>query len=122
MGEVRLTRTTRPVALLSALAVLLAALFICLAAGGGEGADPSRHHPDVLAGGPAQYGCPYDQDGCGLFPHAVPAVLTAPAPEPPAQAAAHGVRPVALRAEGAGVRPGARPRAPGLHVLQVLRT
>ncbi|MFI6468799.1 hypothetical protein ACIBL5_00805 [Streptomyces sp. NPDC050516] len=106
-------------ALLSAMATLLAALFICLAAGGGE--SPARHHGPP-AGGPAQYSCPYDQGDCGLFPHTGPAVLTTPPTDAPAPAAVHDVRPVTPRAGAAPVRFGARPRAPDLHVLQVLRT
>uniref|UniRef100_A0AAU2VAN7 DUF2946 domain-containing protein n=1 Tax=Streptomyces sp. NBC_00003 TaxID=2903608 RepID=A0AAU2VAN7_9ACTN len=132
MGGVRLTRITRPVALLSAMATLLAALFICLAAGGGE--HPARLPQALnfvraggtpigpLADGPAQYTCPYDQGDCGLFPHTVPAVLTTPPMDTPAPAAVHDVRPVTPRAGAAPVRFRARPRAPDLHVLQVLRT
>ncbi|RCH69445.1 hypothetical protein DT019_05985 [Streptomyces sp. SDr-06] len=119
MGGVRLTRITRPVALLSAMATLLAALFLCLAAGGGE--HLGRPH-GPLADGPAQYSCPSDQGGCGLHAHSVPAVLTTPPTDAPTPAAVHGLRPVTPRAGAAAVRFGARPRAPDLHVLQVLRT
>ncbi|MFD7338237.1 hypothetical protein ACFV98_19860 [Streptomyces violascens] len=132
MGGVRLTRITRPVARLSAMATLLAALFVCLAAGGGE--NPARL-PQALnfvraggtpigppADGSAQYVCPYDQGDCGLFPHTGPAVLTTPPTDAPVPAAVHAVRPVPPRAGAAPVRFGPRPRAPDLHVLQVLRT
>ncbi|WP_438294176.1 hypothetical protein [Streptomyces sp. HUAS TT7] len=119
MGGVRLTRITRPVALLSAMATLLAALFICLAAGGGD--TPARHHAP-LADGPAQYVCPYDQGDCGLFPHTGPAVLTTAPANAPVPAAVHAVRQVPPRVGAAPVRFGPRPRAPDLHVLQVLRT
>ncbi|MFI6053578.1 hypothetical protein ACIBCO_26265 [Streptomyces violascens] len=132
MGGVRLTRITRPVALLSAMATLLAALFICLAAGGGE--NPA-HLPQALdfvraggtpigpsADGPAQYVCPYGQGDCGLVPHTGPAVLTTAPTDAPAPAAVHAVRPVTPGAGTVPVRFGPRPRAPDLYVLQVLRT
>ncbi|GHB26073.1 hypothetical protein GCM10010331_10170 [Streptomyces xanthochromogenes] len=118
MGGVRLTRITRPVALLGAMATLLAALFICLAAGGG--AHPRHHEPP--ASGAAAYVCPYEQGDCGLFPRDVPAVLTAPPLDAPAPAAVQDVHPAPPRAGAASGRPDARPRAPDLHVLQVLRT
>ncbi|MFF3977183.1 hypothetical protein [Streptomyces sp. NPDC001828] len=105
-------------ALLSAMATLLAALFICLAAGGEH---PARPHGPPTSGA-APYVCPYDRGDCGLFPHDVPAVLTAPPQDAPAPAAVQDVHPVSLRAGAASVWPGARPRAPDLHVLQVLRT
>ncbi|OAR25529.1 hypothetical protein A8W25_07930 [Streptomyces sp. ERV7] len=124
MGGVRRLRITRPVALVSAMATLLAALFLCLTAGGEASADPAapRVHHAVAVSGAAQYSCPYDRDDCGLFPHADPAVLTAPPLDPPAPGAAHTVRVAAVVPSGAPVRSGARPRAPDLHVLQVLRT
>ncbi|MFK8908851.1 hypothetical protein [Streptomyces sp. YS-3] len=112
-------------ALVSAMATLLAALFLCLSAGGGTSPDataPRTHHA-LAMGGAAQYGCPDDRGDCGLFPHADPAVLTAPAPlDAPAPGGAHTVRPAAAPPSGAPVRGGVRPRAPDLHVLQVLRS
>ncbi|MEU4347400.1 hypothetical protein [Streptomyces sp. NPDC023838] len=111
-------------ALLSAMATLLAALFLCLTAGGTASADPvPRAQHAVPVSGAAQYSCPSDRRDCGLFPHADPAVLTAPPPlDTSAPGGAHAVRTAAVRPSGAPVRGGARPRAPGLHVLQVLRT
>ncbi|WP_371652382.1 MULTISPECIES: hypothetical protein [unclassified Streptomyces] len=110
------------------MATLLGALFLCLTAGGltaggAASADPAplAHHAMPVSGA-AQYSCPYDRGDCGLFPHADPAVLTAPPLDTPALGAAHAVRAAAVRPSGAPVRGGARPRAPDLHVLQVLRT
>lgn len=112
-------------ALVSAMATLLAALFLCLTAGGGASPDPAapRAHHALVAGGAAQYSCPDDRGDCGLFPHADPAVLTAPPPlDAPAPGGAHTVRAATVLPPGAPVRGGARPRAPDLHVLQVLRS
>ncbi|MER8072572.1 hypothetical protein ABTZ59_30245 [Streptomyces sp. NPDC094034] len=132
-------RIARPTALLSAVATLLAALFLCL------GPDPGGtgvHHPDGpataangAAYGPvaetsvadraeaeARYTCPYDKGDCGLFPHQSPAVLTVP---PPATPFAGQVQPPHLEPPyptGQVPRSGALARAPDLHVLQVLRT
>ncbi|MFD9484261.1 hypothetical protein [Streptomyces sp. NPDC059991] len=106
------------------MATLLGALFLCLTAGGAASADPApRAHHAVPVSGAAQYSCPYDRGDCGLFPHADPAVLTAPPPiDTSAPGAGHAVRAAAVCPSGAPVRGGARPRAPDLHVLQVLRT
>ncbi|GAA0610304.1 hypothetical protein GCM10010394_45270 [Streptomyces crystallinus] len=111
-------------ALVSAMATLLAALFLCLTAGGGASADPvvPRVHHGVAMSGAAQYSCPYDRGDCGLFPHADPAVLTAPPLDSPAPGGAHAAWAAAAPPLGAPVRGGAAPRAPDLHVLQVLRT
>ncbi|GGP40493.1 hypothetical protein GCM10010278_16540 [Streptomyces melanogenes] len=125
MGGVRRIRISRPVALVSAMATLLAALFLCLTAGGGASADPipRAHHAAVPMSGAAQYSCPYDRGDCGLFPHTDPAVLTAPPPlDTSAPGAAHAAWTAAASPSGAPVRSGALPRAPDLHVLQVLRT
>ncbi|WP_435970462.1 hypothetical protein [Streptomyces sp. Qhu_M48] len=135
-------------ALVSAVATLLAALFFCLGAG------PEGHHeeaaprpdtgtattaPDtraattaslattgsaaVAAGSPAvEYVCPYDRGGCSLFPSLSPAVLSAPPLDPPLQTADGLPRLDPPSGDGLVRRPGARPRAPDLHVLQVLRT
>ncbi|MYS06341.1 hypothetical protein GTW71_07800, partial [Streptomyces sp. SID6041] len=101
MGATRLVRPSqraRPMALASAVATLLAALFFCLGAGPG----PGDHHtdagpradaapraaggtPDVgtpavaraLGGAAVEYVCPYDRGGCSLFPSLSPAVLSA---------------------------------------------
>ncbi|MEV2199060.1 hypothetical protein AB0E11_03460 [Streptomyces fradiae] len=77
-------------------------------------------------GGPAavpvdRYSCPYDDAECDLVPPLEPAVLTATPPDPPPA----GDGPVPLGPVPGAVRPdGVRPvpRAPDLHVLQVLRT
>ncbi|MER6998309.1 hypothetical protein [Streptomyces sp. NPDC000410] len=126
----RTARIARPVALVTATATLLAALFVCLGAGR---ADAPTDHAEARPGTPAltaapsayrhsQYSCPYDRDDCGLFPHLTPAVLTAPPPDTPVD----GVGPVSWLAPepspGQVRRTGALPRAPDLHVLQVLRT
>ncbi|MET9800696.1 hypothetical protein [Streptomyces sp. NPDC006368] len=121
MGGLGLIRDARPMVPVSAVVTLLAALFVCL--GGTEG---TRHHPDredrrmtVVAG--TSYDCPYDRGDCALFPHLTPVVLTAPPLDPPQQADG-----LARLGEAHGTdrpeRSGARPRAPDLHVLQVLRT
>lgn len=134
-------------ALVSAVATLLAALFFCLGAGPG----PGDHHADAgprAAGGtraggtpadstpaaatPAapravgktavEYVCPYDRGGCSLFPSLSPAVLSAPPLDPPLHAADGPPRSEPPSGDGAARRSGVRPRAPDLHVLQVLRT
>ncbi|MGW1011994.1 hypothetical protein ACWD4X_18435 [Streptomyces termitum] len=203
----RLSRHARPMALVSAVATLLAALFVCLGggpagpggsagasgAGGPGGADGPGGHtghgrgvaraafpdlPTALSGratapsgpgvappgprtalpGPrtappslpgASSGlragapgavpvraplsapeadratyvvCPYDGGGCSLFPSLSPAVLSAPPLDPPLHTEGRPPRFDAGAGDGAVLRPGVRPRAPDLHVLQVLRT
>ncbi|QES22581.1 hypothetical protein DEJ46_28635 [Streptomyces venezuelae] len=122
---VRLFRHARPMALVSAVATLLAALFVCL--GPGPGTDP--HHPAApRAEGPrvsaaaAEYICPYDRGGCSLVPSLSPAVLSAPPLDPPLQAEGRLPRLDPPSDSGPARRSGIRPRAPDLHVLQVLRT
>ncbi len=124
-------------ALVSAVATLLAALFFCLGAGPG----PENHHAGTgpkAANGPAatggttvtqaatgtvvEYICPYDRGGCSLFPSLSPAVLSAPPLDPPLHAADGLPRFEPPSGDGAARRSGVRPRAPDLHVLQVLRT
>lgn len=129
-------------ALVSAVATLLAALFFCLGAGPG----PEDHHAGtgaVAASGPAasgttatgtkaagpaatrtvvEYICPFDRGGCSLFPSLSPAVLSAPPLDPPLHAADGLPRVEPPSGDGAARRSGVRPRAPDLHVLQVLRT
>jgi hypothetical protein len=128
MGGSRHLRTgvTHPMALLSAVATLFAALFICLGP-----AEPG--HPDGSVSFTATqttrttqadtwYLCPYDRGGCGLLPQLNPAVLTAPPPAAPLTAG--------VQLHGLGLphpirrlpRSAVFSRAPGLHVLQVLRT
>ncbi|MEW2632438.1 hypothetical protein AB0903_12455 [Streptomyces sp. NPDC048389] len=116
----RLSRHTRPTALLSAVATLLGALFICLGPGGThhDATTPPAYEPLAAAA----YSCPYDEGGCGMMPVPSPAVLTAPpldAP-PPAGAALPSVGPDPDAAPPH--RSGAQARAPDLHVLQVMRT
>ncbi|MGW7053405.1 hypothetical protein [Streptomyces sp. NPDC054887] len=118
----------RPMALLSAVATLLAALFVCLAIspepreGHGTGATGSAATVTAAPqarGGPA-YVCPYDSQHCGVFPHLSPAVLTVPPPATPAAAEPQPFAPPAAvgPARGSGILA----RAPGRHVLQVMRT
>ncbi|WP_405799809.1 hypothetical protein [Streptomyces sp. NBC_01506] len=139
MGGRRHIRDARPTALLSAVATLLAALYICLAP-----AD-TPHHPspssptaqaaasagitlrtDVKATGPAsaaEFTCPYDRSNCRFVPHLSPAVLTAPHPADPLGVDDVSPARLALPSRSGQVpRSGAFPRAPDLHVLQVLRT
>ncbi|MFD3333262.1 hypothetical protein ACFWV1_11545 [Streptomyces sp. NPDC058700] len=124
-------------ALVSAVATLLAALFFCLGAG------PDGHHdadarPDGRTVTPAgtgaavtaravtatgsEYVCPYDRGGCSLFPSLSPAVLSAPPLDPPPHAVGGLPRLDPPSDDGPAHRSCARPRAPDLHVLQVLRT
>ncbi|TQK44083.1 hypothetical protein FBY35_5564 [Streptomyces sp. SLBN-118] len=128
MGAPRLSdiaRTARPMALLSAVATLLGALFICLSPPAGHHtAAPASTSGSTSASGDAAaaYTCPYDKGACGLMPLVKPAVLTAPPLDAPVEA---GAQPPHLGAPPAGAslpRSGAQPRAPSLHVLQVLRT
>ncbi|MGW7287495.1 hypothetical protein ACWGH4_18620 [Streptomyces sp. NPDC054847] len=137
----RLSRTARPTALLSAVATLLGALFICLGPAGAHHGRPSprAHGPGATDAAEARtpaaqertaahtataYSCPYDDGGCGLLPVLSPAVLTVPPPQP--DAPLEGGTPLphpgpAADAGGRG-RSGVLARAPDLHVLQVLRT
>ncbi|MER5205317.1 hypothetical protein [Streptomyces sp. NPDC002825] len=110
-------------ALASAVATLLAALFLCLGTG------PERqdaHHegePRVTAlAGTGEYICPYDRGGCSLFPSLSPAVLSAPPLDAPLHAEGGTPRLAPPSVDGTARRSDARPRAPDLHVLQVLRT
>lgn len=144
--DTRPARIVRPMALLSAVATLLAALYLCTGPaghsaglgahpGGGGGAAYAAGHAtpagaaavaDPLPSDPAgavwsRFGCPYEDRECGLFPPLNPAVLTVPPPDPPLYAdglAPLGPAPGAVRPDGTR----APPRAPDLHVLQVLRT
>ncbi|MFE6715054.1 hypothetical protein [Streptomyces sp. NPDC057695] len=125
-------------ALVSAVATLLAALFFCLGAGPGPGDHHADAGPGVASGAlggstPAvgttsaarvavEYVCPYDRGGCSLFPSLSPAVLSAPPLDPPLHAADGPPRAEPASGDGAARRSGVRPRAPDLHVLQVLRT
>ncbi|MET9516570.1 hypothetical protein [Streptomyces sp. NPDC002994] len=123
-------------ALMSAVATLLAALFVCL----GMAPEPREHHESAavatvavagtvaLAGtvadtrtphGPV-YICPYDSQHCGVFPHLSPAVLTVPPPATPVADEPQHFAPPAVAGPARGA--GAPLRAPGRHVLQVMRT
>ncbi|MEU8891041.1 hypothetical protein [Streptomyces sp. NPDC048442] len=122
-------RIRRGVSLLCAVAALFGALLVCLGpaagAGGGEvhagsAAEAAAFTP-VFPASPA-YNCPYGQGDCGVFPHASPAVLTAPPLEPLPGTVAPQVR---HGGDGGVVGitrgDGAWARAPGAHVLMVLR-
>ncbi|MER8038849.1 hypothetical protein ACFCZV_11305 [Streptomyces hydrogenans] len=140
MGALRLERPyrhARPMALVSAVATLLAALFVCLGSGPtGPGGHPGHGRtaagaPAVSSGpaatpvaapGRAAYVCPYDRGDCSLFPSLSPAVLSAPPLDPPLHTEDRLPRIDPLTGDGSGRDPGIRPRAPDLHVLQVLRT
>ncbi|MFF5972413.1 hypothetical protein ACFY7C_12945 [Streptomyces sp. NPDC012769] len=111
-------------ALASAVATLLGALFLCL--GVADPAERAEHHraaahtaEDVRH---AQYVCPYGGGDCSLFPALSPAVLSAPPLDPPLHADGRLPRLEASPADGRVFLSGAQPRAPDLHVLQVLRT
>ncbi|MFD5424598.1 hypothetical protein [Streptomyces sp. NPDC127084] len=118
-------------ALGSAVATLLTALFVCLGVPpdtrpGHTGHDGGGRPPGitVAAGVPAgaQVGCPFDRGDCGMLGHLSPAVLTAPPLDAPTdQAGSHPVSAV-VPVSGRVPRTGALPRAPDLHVLQVQRT
>ncbi|MFF9145496.1 hypothetical protein ACWGBV_28275 [Streptomyces sp. NPDC055051] len=140
MGALRLERPSRharPLALVSAVATLLGALFVCLGPGpAGPGRHPGHERAaaaaTAAAPGPAAtpvpggdrsaYVCPYDRGDCSLFPSLSPAVLSAPPLDPPLHTEDRLPRVDALAGDGAAGGPGVRPRAPDLHVLQVLRT
>ncbi|MGA5066063.1 hypothetical protein ACPB9E_20265 [Streptomyces exfoliatus] len=130
-------------ALVSAVATLLAALFFCLGAGpgAGTGTGTDAHHPradavladavrahavraDASRGSAVvrEYVCPYDRGGCSLFPSLSPAVLSAPPLDPPLHAEGGRPRLDPPSDDGPARRSCAQPRAPDLHVLQVLRT
>lgn len=128
-------------ALVSAVATLLAALFFCLGSGPGSHHEPAGAHTGARAAGNAaapistvtgaapvvgevavEYVCPYDRGGCSLFPSLSPAVLSAPPLDPPPHAAGGPPRLDPPSGDGQARRSGPRPRAPDLHVLQVLRT
>ncbi|MFE4310598.1 hypothetical protein ACFQ9H_36140 [Streptomyces sp. NPDC056517] len=134
---VRPSQHARPMALVSAVATLLAALFFCCPP---AGPGPGNHHagagPKIASrptatgttatpaatGTVVEYVCPYDRGGCSLFPSLSPAVLSAPPLDPPLHAADGLPRFEPPSGDGAARRSGVRPRAPDLHVLQVLRT
>ncbi|MGW0120708.1 hypothetical protein [Streptomyces sp. NPDC003327] len=126
-------------ALASAVATLLAALFVCLGTGavtgpggahaghGGTAAAVGQAEAQVAptvagAGSGAAYVCPYDRGDCSLFPSLGPAVLSAPPLDPPLHVEDRLPRVDALTGDGPARRSGVLPRAPDLHVLQVLRT
>ncbi|MET9436995.1 hypothetical protein [Streptomyces sp. NPDC006551] len=111
-------------ALVSAVATLLAALFVCAGT-----TDAAAHRPAeprmtlaLVAEEAEEYVCPYDRGDCSLFPSLSPAVLTAPPLDPPPQAEGRLPRLDTPHHTGPAPRSDARPRAPDLHVLQVLRT
>ncbi|MFI2369798.1 hypothetical protein [Streptomyces sp. NPDC018833] len=129
----RVRRSERPTALLSSVATLLGALFICLSPSGpapheAAGARPHLGTPAAAHGtdrtpavSETVLGCPDDRGDCRLLPVLSPAVLTAPPLDAPPAAVAQGPY-TSPPAAGGGARwTGALPRAPDLHVLQVLR-
>ncbi|MFD3524698.1 hypothetical protein [Streptomyces sp. NPDC058653] len=143
MGGRQRIRHARPTALLSAVATLLAALYFCLnpvdthhSASSSPRAEAAaqtartgitlRTDREGPAAGPAagaEYTCPYDPSGCRFLPHPSPAVLTAPHPaDPLGTGDVSPARPAPPPGTGQVSRSGASPRAPDLHVLQVLRT
>ncbi|MFD5769164.1 hypothetical protein ACFWIN_25540 [Streptomyces sp. NPDC127049] len=140
MGALRLERPyrhARPLALVSAVATLLGALFVCLGPGpAGPGRHPGHERAAAAAtaaapgpaatpvpgGGRSAYVCPYDRGDCSLFPSLSPAVLSAPPLDPPLHTEDRLPRVDARAGDGTAGGPGVRPRAPDLHVLQVLRT
>ncbi len=110
-------------ALASAVATLLAALFVCLGAGSPAAAhDEAEQAHHQRTAGVAEYACPYDRGDCSLFPSLSPAVLTAPPLDPPPHAEGRIPGLGTSYDTGRVTRPGAQPRAPDLYVLQVLRT
>ncbi|MEU6483841.1 hypothetical protein [Streptomyces sp. NPDC046887] len=122
MGGSGLIRILRPTARLSAVAALLAALFVCLDPHGvAARPDHGEQRRVTLAVPATEYSCPFDRGDCGLFPYQTPVVLTAPPLDPPQQPDTL-TRPQPAPAVAAPASYQARPRAPGLHVLQVLRT
>jgi hypothetical protein len=108
-------RLARPSALLSAVATLLGALFLCL------GPPAEEHRPARGADPVPAYSCPHEGGSCGLRAPAVAAVLSAPPLDLPPPGGGPLVRPGTRPGAGPGPADDARPRAPGLHVLQVLR-
>ncbi|MFD7320936.1 hypothetical protein ACFV9D_07555 [Streptomyces sp. NPDC059875] len=119
---VRLSRRARPMALASAVATLLAALFVCLGAGDAVAHDEAAQAHHQRTTGADEYVCPYDRGDCSLFPSLSPAVLTAPPLDPPPQAEGRFPRLGPSYDDARAPRSDAQPRAPDLHVLQVLRT
>ncbi|MFD3482064.1 hypothetical protein [Streptomyces sp. NPDC058665] len=151
MGGRQRIRHARPTALLSAVATLLAALYFCLtpldthhSASSSPTAEAAADTATETAAGiartgitlrtevegtavrpaaPPEYTCPYDPSGCRFLPHLSPAVLTAPHPaDPLGTGDVSPARPALPPSTGQVSRSGALPRAPDLHVLQVLRT
>ncbi|WP_418956716.1 hypothetical protein [Streptomyces tritici] len=124
----RIPRHARPTALLSAVAALLGVLLVCP-----DLAGPSGHHerpaaaartltPAAPAAVPQAYLCPDERGDCRLLPALGPAVLTAPPLDPPVQTADPAARAGTGDDSGRTFPADARPRAPDLHVLQVLRS
>ncbi|BAU82764.1 hypothetical protein SLA_1826 [Streptomyces laurentii] len=72
--------------------------------------------------GEPRYSCPYEPGGCSLFPALSPVVLGAPPHDAPPHLAGRLPQLTAPHLTGRVSRSGAQPRAPDLHVLQVLRT
>ncbi|MFI6283476.1 hypothetical protein ACIBCM_01765 [Streptomyces sp. NPDC051018] len=102
-------------ALLSAAATLLGALFICLSPPADEHSQAAED-PTGLA-----FSCPHDGGPCGPRPPVGAAVLTAPPLDDPPAAGEQAPRFDRPPPDSGQPRSDAPPRTPGLHVLQVLR-
>ncbi|MFF8260479.1 hypothetical protein [Streptomyces virginiae] len=123
----------RRAAVLTVLAALAGALFLCARSGdpdvssGARAPGAAYGATDGAASG-AAYGTeravcvsPYDLPGCSPLAHVTPAVL--PVPPPAVTVTGGGPLPCAhTRAAGRIRPPEPLARAPDLHVLQVLRT
>ncbi|MFI6148863.1 hypothetical protein [Streptomyces sp. NPDC051109] len=116
-----------------ALSVLFGALFLCVrpgephaatagaAATAGTPGTSSRAAITPAAAARAVCAAPDEPPGCSPFSHVAPGVL--PAPPPAVTVPGSAPDPVARAADAGPARPhGTLARAPGLHVLQVLRT
>ncbi|WP_406860570.1 hypothetical protein ABZO31_08970 [Streptomyces sp. HUAS MG47] len=125
-------------ALLSAVAALLGVLLVCpdivrasaphherAAATPAAARNLTATARTLTAAGPPAapaYVCPYDRGDCRLLAALGPAVLTAPPLDPPVHAAGPAAGAGARDVGGRTLPADARPRAPDLHVLQVLRS
>ncbi|WP_338676299.1 hypothetical protein V1460_27460 [Streptomyces sp. SCSIO 30461] len=131
----RTARIVRPMALGSAVATLLAVLFVCLGVPaeatpghpghGGEARPPGITLATDVTGRTlegAKVSCPFDRGDCGMLGHLSPAVLTAPPLDAPTDQAGSHLASAVAPTSGRAPRTGALPRAPDLHVLQVQRT
>lgn len=130
--------TVRTAALCPALAVLLAALVVCLGYAGHSGAEEDAAPPTALsaggtvaAGTPAEHplvslvrqgGCSPGDPCCSPVVHDVPAVLGTPTQAPPLALTRMPGLPCPERYPTVLAQPPPVHSAPDLHVLQVQRT